>query len=412
MLCVPGAWAVEKALLAAAGKVDVTPPMGSFLAGYGPDRRATGVYDPLWAKVLLIRHQRQALVLVTLDNIGLTYPDVRHLRAAIRRVLPDAHVVVSSTHTHAGPDVVGIWGPALWQSGRDPTYLDLLHQDIAGLTRQLMEQLVPVNLAVNAADVSLPWVQNLSEPQLLDQQMTVLQLTDDAGATVATLTNFACHPTVLGPQNTKVSADYVHGFYTTMGQSLAGEHLFVQGAIGGWVQPLQGNRSTVLAQRLGGDVAKQSLELLAQAEPMQAPTLVYRSATMDVPLDNAGFRLLIGLGVLQRELYGGWLGWQSMRTEVTYFRLGQLGFITHPGETSPYYSLVSRQLAADRYLMVMGLSQDAMGYILKPDYFENPQTYPHADYLTGVSVGPQAGTLLMEVVADLMSKPESQENTP
>ena len=396
----PLSWAEQ--YLAAAGRVDITPDLGSYLAGYGPDRQSTGTHDPLWAKALMVRDGSDTLVIVTLDNIGLTRPDIVVLRQRIRASIGDAHIVVSSTHTHAGPDVVGIWGPALWQSGRDPAYLERLNVALAELITNLDKQLKPVSLVVAAADVAFDWVENRSEAGLLDQRMTVLQLSDESGQAIATLTNFACHPTVLGPENTKVSADYVAGFYAAMSEQLSGEHLFVQGAIGGWVQPLQGNRSTLLARRLGVDVARKSLGLLNQAQPVQFQPIYFRSAEMDVPLENSGFRLLIGLGVLERPLHGGWFGWSDMRTEVSYFRLGTLGFVTHPGETSPYYSLVSRQLAPDPFLMVMGLSQDAMGYILKPDYFDAPEQYPHADYLTSVSAGPSAGILLMETIADLM----------
>ena len=395
-----GAWAEQ--YLAAAGRVDVTPALGAYLAGYGPDRQSTGVHDPLWAKALLVKDDLQALVIVTLDNIGLTRPDVLALREQIRTIVPGAYVVVSSTHTHAGPDVVGIWGPALWRSGRDPAYLEHLGASLNQLVSDLQEALVPVSLAVAADDIEFEWVENRSEKGLLDQRMTMLKLTDQAGQVIATLTNFACHPTVLGPDNTKVSADYVAGFYAGMAAQLDGEHLFLQGAIGGWVQPLQGNRSTLLARRFGGDVARHALRLMEDARTLAYQPLLYRSKEIDVPLENSGFRLLIALGVLERELHGGWLGWSAMRTEVSYFRLGELGFVTHPGETSPYYSLVSRQLAPDNYLMVMGLTQDAMGYILKPDYFAQPEQYPHADYLTSVSVGPDAGVMLMETIADLI----------
>ena len=38
----------------AAGAVVVTPVAGSYLAGYGPDRRSTGSLDPVWVKVFLL----------------------------------------------------------------------------------------------------------------------------------------------------------------------------------------------------------------------------------------------------------------------------------------------------------------------------------------------------------------------
>ena len=121
---------------AAAGRVDITPPVGSYMAGYGPDRQATAVQDPLWAKVLFVQQDEQRLVLITLDNIGLTHPDIVKLREEIRTEVSAAHVVVTSTHTHAGPDVVGIWGPRLWRSGRVRPICEILAQALCALSNR------------------------------------------------------------------------------------------------------------------------------------------------------------------------------------------------------------------------------------------------------------------------------------
>ena len=119
----------------AAGQRVLNPEVGAYLAGYGPDRQATGRLDDLFLKAALIRAGRDQLVIMSLDNIGLTYPDVSRVRAAVAAALPGVHVVFSSTHTHAGPDVVGIWGPALWRSGREGGYVDELVESAAALVR-------------------------------------------------------------------------------------------------------------------------------------------------------------------------------------------------------------------------------------------------------------------------------------
>ena len=80
--------------------------------------------------------------------------------------------------------------------------------------------------------------------------------------------------------------------------------------------------------------------------------------------------------------------------------------MTHPGETSPAYSFASRQLADVEHTFILGLTQDAIGYILKPDYFAEEATYPHAEYLKSVSVGPEAGPRIMSVLHDLLEGAE------
>ena len=80
-------------------------------------------------------------------------------------------------------------------------------------------------------------------------------------------------------------------------------------------------------------------------------------------------------------------------------------FVTHPGETSPAYALASRALLDTEHTFVLGLAQDAMGYILKPEYFADDAAYPHAEYLTSVSAGEATGPQLMAALERLLRQP-------
>ncbi len=381
----------------AAGSVDITPPLGTYMAGYGSDRKSTSHADVIYIKAALIEAAADLLVVLTIDCIGLTRPDILDIQTAIVERLPRARVVVSSTHTHAGPDVVGIWGPSFWRSGRNEDYIDLLVAQAVALVESTATQLQPARSRVVSRELPLAWVENVSEPELLDRRLAVMQFIAANGDSLLTLVNYACHPTVLGPENTEISSDYVAGLYQKLTASLGGEHLFLQGAIGGWVQPLQGDRSHALAIAHGASLAQAVIDSLADAQDNLYAPLEFREQQVDVPLENWGFRLLMWLGVLDRQTYGG-----AMRTSVAWFKVGQAEFITHPGETSPAYSLASRELMDNPHSFVLGLSQDAMGYILKPEYFAADASYPHAEYLTSVSVGEQAGPLVMQAVAELV----------
>lgn len=381
----------------AAGHKVLNPAKGTYLAGYGQDRTATGRLDDLYLKAAVIQETENTLVLFTLDNIGLTRPDILRIEAAVQEVLPAAKVVFSSTHTHAGPDVVGIWGSALWRSGRNETYLDVLTQSAAELALTLSEALVPATSRAASAELPIEWIENVSEPDLLDRTLSVLQFVDSEGNSILTLTNAACHPTVLGPDNRLSSADYVAGFYQAMDQKLEGEHMFLQGAVGGWVQPLQGDRSQRLALQYGEELAAKSLQLLNEGKPNEHQPLNFKSSEVQIPLENWGFRALIWINVLQRDVPDG-----NMVTSVATFNLGSARFVTHPGETSPAYSLESRELAGGDHVFIMGLTQDAMGYILKPEYFTDTESFPSADYLTAVSAGARAGPLIMNKIKQLL----------
>lgn len=214
--------------------------------------------------------------------------------------------------------------------------------------------------------------------------------------TIATLTNFACHPTVMDAISSEVSSDYVAGFYRVMADHLPGEHLFLQGAIGGWVQPDKTERNFERADSIGADVAHAILTLLLYADENAQPRLGVRQRQFLVPLENPGFVSLLEAGVLQRSLEDG-----QIRTETSWIDVGEAVLVTHPGETSPQYSLDTRTLIDRRHSFVLGLAGDALGFILKPEYFAADVAFPSAEYLTATSVGPQAGPLMMENIAAL-----------
>src|SRR5262249_41652602 len=119
---------------------DITPSLGQkpvYLAGFGRNRKATGVLDPLKARAVVLKHGRERIALVSVDLVGLFYANVLQ----IRRQLPGfSYVLVSSTHNHGGPATRGIWGPDFLTSGVDPAYL-----------KQVVKQAVK---AVRAADTA------------------------------------------------------------------------------------------------------------------------------------------------------------------------------------------------------------------------------------------------------------------
>jgi hypothetical protein len=386
---------------AGAASAEVSPEPGLFIAGDARNRRFAGAHDPLFAKAVLLHDGATALAIVTVDNIGLTRPDIEAIRqrAATAAALPELtadRIVVSSTHTHSGPDVVGMWGEHELASGRDAAYMERLVETAAAQVAAAAAGLRPATLRVASGLHDLPWVENVTEPGLLDRQMGVLQFVDEAGRSIATLTNFACHPTVMDAVSDQVSSDYVAGFYRVMSERLPGEHMFLQGAIGGWVQPDKTGRSFTLADAYGADVADRALALLDAAERNVAPRLRAARREFLVPLENPGFAALLEAGVLQRPLEDG-----HIRTEVALLEIGEAVLVTHPGETSPQYSLDTRALIDRPHSFVLGLAGDALGYILKPEYFEPGAPFPSAAYLTATSIGPETGPLTMENVAAL-----------
>lgn len=171
---------IKAGFLAGAGSAQISPEPGAFIAGDARNRRFTGVHDPLYVKAVVLQNGPVAIAIVTVDNIGLTRPDIEVIRqrastyAALPGLTPE-RIIVSSTHTHSGPDVVGLWGEHEGVSGRDPAYVDRLVTAVATQISAAAASLAPATMRGASGVRDINWVENTSEPKLLDRQMGVLQ---------------------------------------------------------------------------------------------------------------------------------------------------------------------------------------------------------------------------------------------
>src|SRR5947208_1407045 len=92
-----------------AASVIITPPPGTPLAGYYTERPADGVHDDLHAKAIVIEQDGSKVALVACDLVTLTRPVVEEARQQIQQQigLSGERVMISATHTHTGPLVLG-----------------------------------------------------------------------------------------------------------------------------------------------------------------------------------------------------------------------------------------------------------------------------------------------------------------
>jgi len=391
-------------LFVGSSAASINPPAGSFIAGDRPNRRFAGVHDSLFAKAVVISDGSKAISLLTLDCIGLLYPALEQIREAVAAHLKDqafdpGHIVMSSTHTHSGPDVVGLWGSDQLNSGVDTAYMDRLINTAAEQIVRAWQNRQPARARYAETTHGQGWVYNISEPGELDRALTILQFTDLEGKSIATLTNFACHPTFMDAASDLVSADFAGGLYRSLDAAVGGTNLFLQGAIGGWVQPEGQEKTFENADSKGQGLANAVLAALEEAIGMEQTGIHFHSKIFQMPVSNPGFRQLSQAGVIQRELS------DSVTTEIAYFSIGEAQFITHPGETCPAHSLASKSLMpGEGPKFVIGLGMDALGYIVKPSFFDAANEIPHSAYLTSMSVDTAAGPVMMGVVKELVAR--------
>src|SRR6266542_6318525 len=88
------------------GETDLTPEVGVgkkpvYLAGFGQNRKATKIHDPLKARAVVFAHADRKVALISVDLVGLGYDSTERVRQQLRGY---TYVVLSCTHNHEGPD--------------------------------------------------------------------------------------------------------------------------------------------------------------------------------------------------------------------------------------------------------------------------------------------------------------------
>lgn len=271
------------ALRYAATTVDVTPAIGAPMAGYVARQGVcTDVLHRLTASLLLLGE----VCWVAVDALSLDTVTATRIRTAVagRLDIDPGAVLVCCTHTHSGP--------AAWCR---PVHAARRRTDEAGIDRLVLDiTRGAARMVANAADVTAHWATvadggvgtnryDVTGPH--DRSTGVLTLRDTDGAVVAVLTDYACHPTVLGSDNLAYSGDFPAAARRVLRAGIEATDfvetppvvLFLQGAAGD-VSTRFTRRAQTPAEvdRQGGILAGALLQGVLAGEPVTGAPVVLR----------------------------------------------------------------------------------------------------------------------------------------
>lgn len=465
----PAVWA--DGLRAGAAQSTITPELPSghtvYLAGFGHNRVATAVHDDLYARCLALGIAAQTLVVCSADLIGLFYDDVLNIRQAFQRQVPSASfLIVAATHTHAGPDTLGLYGPRPLQTGVDVGYMDWVDQRIASTAAEAVRAMKPARLELGRDDHPLlGLLQDVDRPPIVkDPFLFVMQLVAcSTGQTIATVVNWSDHPEVLGRKNTQITSDYPLWVRNFLEEQLGGTALFFSGSVGkvsalgdqvSLVDPETGkvaeNGTWRKAELLGNEIGRLAERALKSGKQVNLDSLSIRSKVVFMPMENLRFRAAEGAGVLagrkplytngkldpatqKRELAGaGRVDYSignDIQTEVDYIQLragtstvaeivtipGEIypelvdgGIARYPGADYPTAPLepVLRKHLKTPYQFIFGLGNDEIGYLIpKAEWDEKPPWLMENAvpwYGETNSVGPDAAAAVLRALVALI----------
>jgi hypothetical protein len=380
----------------------------------GPLVDGDGTVEHIYARAMAVTNRSgKTILLGALENQG-TFAaykqgpygiwDIRQ-QVAHDTGVPADMIVVNSDHSHAGPDLIGLWG------GVPISYLQYVHDQTVRALEEAYAHRVRAALLVGSDIPTMPdpatggYVPGTATPgetfvhsqfsqdtqtgypdQNVDTQLRVLQAVDEKGHALGTLINYAAHATVMGGGNVRYSADWpgrvARATETALSEPVAltmvadvgrsqpprpisdpqsGKPGHVSGDVDAldtytrlltpWV--IEAVRSAVAVK---GDQIS-GTEVFTR-EPATNPALLGVSYTGEVPLRGYG---------AYRSGTEPWVAGNVIGTVVSAHRIGDLLLTAAPGEAYPDIRFgLQKQVAGTQAVFTFGLANDQLGYLIAP----------------------------------------------
>ena len=204
---------------------------------------------------------RGTAVFATIDSIGVSNGDIRHIRGLLQDFAAenDIHSInLFATHTHSGIDTQGLWtdifhkwpynifsaftGIVETKQGTDPEYMEFFYDKVCDAVTEAVDSMSEGTMTFARKDIGAKYFSNKNRPSCdsLDTELKRFVFTpDDSSVTPTIIVNMSAHPDVVGlateDDPTKghgISGDYIY----YMGETITNagyNFMFFNGSIAG-----------------------------------------------------------------------------------------------------------------------------------------------------------------------------------
>jgi neutral ceramidase len=414
---------------AGVAKTDLEPPFGIPMAGYGTERYAKAVLDPIEARVLALSDGSRKIAFVTLD-LCYTFESqiMEEVRARIRGNVDE--VVFHASHTHSGPTYSAAPEAAHHAASR-----------VVEAIQTAARSMVPARIGNGWGQVYLGFNRRYLRPDgslmmfwrneskvsttfPVDPTVGVIRFDRADGTPLAVLAHYACHPVVLGPDNLDYSADYPsemrHYVEQEMGHGVMA--FFLQGAPGD-INPyldktpliedaVNGMKQT--GRTLGAEVTRvaRSITTRAPEKPqIQSKTVILDAANR---WDTAKLQAVLKERYRIDGARASRLLAENMQLPVTTLLLNQdLAFVGMPGEPFVEFQMQLRAKSPLPNSFLIGYTNGYFAYFptiaaaVRGGYGADSTVVP-----TEVGTGERMLNTGLISIYELLGKLRSQPGTP
>jgi len=411
----------ESLIHAGFAQVDITPDTKAskvYIAGFGDNRVATGVHDPLFARAIYLEQPGgKKIAIVSVDLVGLFRDFVVDTRALVPEV---DHLVICSTHNHNGPDTLGLWGPGLGRSGVNKSYMKSMQNQIPVLVRKAISNSKPCKMfAAKAAAPEL--MRDGRLPNILHDDLVILRFDSvKTGKPHGFLLQWNNHPETVDSDGTLITADFTSPALATVSKSLGCNGIYLTGTVGGLmttigvkVKDKSGAEMPLkkfeTMERLGELLGDKALLAQQKAQPVKFSNLEYKGKVIYLPVENKGYQAFFKLGAFNRKAFvetspgnyesikpseaGDRKFW--MQSEIGWVGLGDAELFLVPGEIYPELVLGKFQepvepgadypeaplepslfsMSGAKWKMTVGLANDEVGYIIPKRQWDDKEPF-------------------------------------
>ncbi len=417
-------------LLAGASRIDITPNPGMPMAGYvNRLGKAQGAHDPLYTRALYISSGGDELLILSLDLIRVDSCLYSDLANAIHDAtgIPRDRIVIAATHTHSGPEVsTGIWATRKLEQEEVHmvvNYRRELTRSAISAALRAVEKASSAEAYIASAEVTGVAVNRVDPAKPVDHELLSIVLRSGEGWLHATLNLFACHPTVLGPDNLLYSGDLFGYASTELEKSLGATSLMINGAAGN-VSTRFSRRAQNYEEvaRLGNKIVDAAINAISTSRPLDIGSIDIAKTRLALRSRDFQVEKLIEIeekikreleeaqrkgaphGVirfLESNLYGVRIAIErqkrikalrSIEVELLGIRLGKLVLVAFPGELFNEYQQKLKETISklSASAAIVGYANGYIGYVPYRTYsteltYENlvsivdPVSYPELE---------------------------------
>lgn len=414
-----------------------------YIAGYNSGWKPDGKLDLCRASAVWMDTGDGGVLLIGIDCVGLGGEDIGEIRdrlAKFCRQTGCTAVNVYSTHTHAGVDTLGLWGPEM-VNGKNDEYTENMMAAAVSAAQQAYENRTEGRLYLGETEMPRELFRDSRLPEVYDPNLYQFRFEPaDSAESGIRMFLFGAHAESLRGSNTFISRDFPGVLCDTVTEATGDGAMFMPGAIGGLIMTeiLDGSSYQYNMKLTGEMLAEYALAIPAQAERELLPVMQYASTEFQLPLDNVGYMIYKFLGILENEVHrdpDSATGY-GLTSEMTLLQLGDALLCLMPGEIFPELvwggeygdanpdgkqdpngaenpAPLADIAAASGYeqLLVVGLANDELGYIVAPSDFLVSTKVPYLvrivdykmenHYEETNSVGPQTAPIIADVFARL-----------